>query len=283
LHRQPIYELAQVGEPKAALAAAAVAKLNPTVRVETHAERFGPDNALHLVQAHDVVVDCTDNFRTKFLINDAAVLAGRPAVFASVYQYEGQLQVYQPLASHACLRCLWPDATPDGIVGNCAEAGVLGPVPGAFGALQALLTLKILLKMHGQLEGELLLMDFTTFTSTKLKAPRRRECVAPRCAVVRELERDDADIEIALDSLEEAARTFRLIDVRTPEEFAVEPTTARHVPMATLLADPATLTENARYLLVCASGKRSLAAARELRKLGLSVRSLAGGLQGLKH
>jgi adenylyltransferase/sulfurtransferase len=283
LHRQPIYELAQVGEPKVVLAAAAVAKLNPTVSVETHAERFGPDNALRLVQAHDVVVDCTDNFRTKFLINDAAVLAERPAVFASVYQYEGQLQVYQPLASHACLRCLWPDATPDGIVGNCAEAGVLGPVPGAFGALQALLALKILLKMRGQLEGELLLMDFTTFTSTKLKAPRRRECAAPHCTLVRELEREDADIELALDSLEEAARTYRLIDVRTPEEFAIRPTAARHVPMATLLADPATLAENAQYLLVCASGKRSLAAARELRKLGLSVHSLAGGLQGLKH
>jgi adenylyltransferase/sulfurtransferase len=283
LHRQPIYELAQVGRSKAALAAAAVAKLNPTVQVETHAERFGADNALRLVRAHDVVVDCTDNFRTKFLINDAAVLAERPAVFASVYQYEGQLQVYQPLDSHGCLRCVWAEATADGLVGNCAEAGVLGPVPGAFGSLQALLTLKILLKMRGQLEGELLLMDFTTFTSTKLKAPRRRECVAPRCAVVRELERDDADIEIALDSLEEAARTFRLIDVRTPEEFAAQPTMARHVPMAALLADPATLAENGPYLLICASGKRSLAAARELRKLGRSVRSLAGGLQGLKH
>jgi rhodanese-related sulfurtransferase len=100
---------------------------------------------------------------------------------------------------------------------------------------------------------------------------------------VRELEREDADIEIALDSLEEAARTFRLIDVRTPEEFAVRPTAARHVPMATLLADPALLAENAQYLLVCASGKRSLAAARELRKLGISVRSLAGGLQRLEH
>jgi len=283
LHRQPIYELAQVGEPKAALAAAAVVKLNPTVHVDTHAERFGADNALRLVQAHDVVVDCTDNFRTKFLINDAAVLAERPAVFASVYQYEGQLQVYQPLDSHACLRCLWPDATPDGIVGNCAEAGVLGPVPGAFGALQALLTLKILLKMHGQLEGELLLMDFTTFTSTKLKAPRRRECVAPRCTLVREIEREGADIEIALSSLEEAARTHRLVDVRTLEEFAAEPSPARHIPMAALLADPGALAENAEYLLICASGKRSLATARELRKLGINVHSLAGGLQGLKH
>jgi molybdopterin/thiamine biosynthesis adenylyltransferase/rhodanese-related sulfurtransferase len=283
LHRQPIYELAQVGRPKAALAAAAVAKINPTVQVETHAERFGADNALQLVQAHDVVVDCTDNFRTKFLINDAAVLAGRPAVFASVYQYEGQLQVYQPLDSHGCLRCVWAEATADGLVGNCAEAGVLGPVPGAFGALQALLTLKILLRMHGQLEGELLLMDFTTFTSMKLKAPRRPECVAPGCAFVRELERDDSDLEVVLGSLEEAARTFRLIDVRTPEEFAVRPTPARHVPMAALLADPALLAEDGQYLLVCASGKRSLAAARELRRHGCSVRSLAGGLQGLQH
>ena len=241
------------------------------------------DNARHLVEAHDVVVDCSDNFRTKFLINDAAVLAERPAVFASVYQYEGQLQVYQPLESHACLRCLWPDATPDGVVGNCAEAGVLGPVPGAFGALQALLTLKILLKMRGRLEGELLLMDFTTFTSTKLRAPRRRECIAPGCTLVRELEREDADIEIALSSLEEASRTYRLVDVRTPEEFAVEPTPARHIPMAALLADPGALAENADYLLICASGKRSLASARELRKLGIKVHSLAGGLQGLKH
>ena len=107
--------------------------------------RLTADNALDLIGAHDIVVDCSDNFRTKFLINDAAVLAQRPAVFASVYQYEGQLQVYKPEPRHACLRCLWPEATADGVVGNCAEAGVLGPVPGTFGALQALLTLKILL------------------------------------------------------------------------------------------------------------------------------------------
>ena len=283
LHRQPIYELAQVGERKAALAAAAVARLNPAVRVETHAERFDTGNALSLVRAHDIVVDCTDNFRTKFLINDAAVLAARPAVFASVYQYEGQLQVYKPAPSHACLRCLWPDATADGVVGNCAEAGVLGPVPGTFGALQALLTLKILLAMQGQLEGELLLMDFTSFSSMKLKAPRRPECAAPHCALVRELVRDDADIEIAIDSLEEAGRSYELIDVRTAEEFAARPTTARHVPMASLLADSQALAHEPEYLLICASGKRSLAAARELRRKGLRARSLAGGLTSLKH
>src|SRR5271156_6133531 len=205
LHRQPIYALAEVGGMKAALAAAAVARINPAVRIEPHGVRFDADNALTLVRAHDVVVDCSDNFRTKFLINDAAVLARRPAIFASVYQYEGQLQVYKPLETHACLRCLWPDATADGVVGNCAEAGVLGPVPGTFGSLQALLTIKILLDMSGQLDGELLLLDFMNFSSLKLKAPRRDGCRAPECALIRSLTPEDRDIEIRLRSLHEAA------------------------------------------------------------------------------
>src|SRR5580693_8647612 len=176
LHRQPIFALEDAGRQKAALAAAAVQRINPAVRVELHALRLDADNALALIRGYDVVVDCSDNFRTKYLINDAAVLAHRPAVFASVYQYEGQLQVYKPEPRHACLRCLWPDAVADGVVGNCAQAGVLGPVPGAVGALQALLAIKILLGIAGQLDGELLLLDFMNFSSLKLKAPRRAEC-----------------------------------------------------------------------------------------------------------
>src|ERR1700677_3836789 len=284
LHRQPLYALADVGKPKAALAKAAVARLNPEVHVETHATRFTADNALALVREHDVVVDCSDNFLTKFLINDAAVLARRPAVFASVYQYEGQLQVYEPSASHACLRCLWPEATLDGVVGNCAEAGVLGPVPGAFGALQALLTLKILLKLSGRLAVEHLSLDFTSFTATKLKAARRPDCPAPGCALIRELRREETDIEVRVASLAAAREQhFEPIDVRTAEEVAAQPAEARHIPMASLLAEPKLLAPGPHYLLLCASGKRSLAAARELRKRGLDVRSLAGGLQSLKR
>jgi sulfur-carrier protein adenylyltransferase/sulfurtransferase len=282
LHRQPLYTLADVGESKAALARAAVLAINPTVTVETHPTRFNADNALELVRACDVVVDCSDNFRTKFLINDAAVLARRPAVFASVYQYEGQIQVYRPAATHACLRCLWPDATADGVVGNCAEAGVLGPVPGAFGCLQALLTLKLLLGIPGQLDGELLLMDFMSFGSTRLKAPRRAECVAPDCALIRNLPGEEQDIEITLPSLAAAARRFELIDVRSAEEFSARPTPSRHIPLAALLADSDALAPGASYLLLCASGKRSLTAARALRKRGFDARSLAGGLQALE-
>jgi sulfur-carrier protein adenylyltransferase/sulfurtransferase len=284
LHRQPIFALADVGKAKVELAMAAVKRINPTVQVELHAERFDADNAVDLVRAYDVVVDCSDNFRTKYLINDAAVLTHRPAVFASVYQYEGQLQVYKPTLDHACLRCLWPDAIADGVVGNCAEAGVMGPVPGTFGTLQALIALKILLGLSGQLAGELLLLDFTNFSSLKIKAPRRAECVAPACAHIRDFARADSNIEIVFSSLAAAAeRGLEVIDIRTAEEVAARPAAARHIPMAKLLANPGLLEPAREILLVCATGKRSVATAQELRKRGICVRSLAGGLQNLER
>jgi sulfur-carrier protein adenylyltransferase/sulfurtransferase len=283
LHRQPLFALAEVGQQKVALACAAVKRINPSVRVESRAVRLDADNALSLIRDYDLTVDCSDNFRTKYLINDAAVLAQRPAIFASVYQYEGQLQVYKPESNHACLRCLWPDAMADGVVGNCAEAGVLGPVPGIFGTLQALLAIKILLKLSGQLEGELWLLDFTNFSSLKLKAPRRAECRAPDCAHIREIAAEDAGIEIVLPTLDEALRRgLDLIDIRTAEEYAAQPTAGRHIAMPLLLANPGLLAQGRETVLLCASGKRSLAAARELRKRGLSVRSLAGGLINLE-
>jgi sulfur-carrier protein adenylyltransferase/sulfurtransferase len=279
LHRQPLYALADTGKPKVALARDAILAINPSITVDTHATRLSADNALDLVGAYDLVIDCSDNFLTKFLINDAAVLARKPAVFASVYQYEGQLQVFKPEAGHACLRCLWPDATADGLVGNCAEAGVLGPVPGIFGSLQALVALKVLLGLAGQLAGELLLLDFANFSSTKLKARRRAACVAPDCILIRGLDAIDGDITVP--SLADASdRDLEAIDIRNDDEVVERPSEMRHIPMPALLAQPDLLSATGRYLLVCASGKRSLATARELRKRGLTVYSLLGGLQG---
>lgn len=283
LHRQPLYAHADVGLPKGELARRAVQSINPEVAVELHPARFAAHNALGLVRAYDVVVDCSDNFRTKFLINDAAVLAGRPAVFASVYQYEGQLQVYEPHAGHACLRCLWPDALIDGVVGNCAEVGVLGPVPGALGAMQALLTLKILTAMPGRLTGELLLIDFNRFSITKLKSPRRPGCVAPGCALIHEIPAEEADLEIELPSLHAAReRQLEVIDIRSAEEVAAAPVSVRHIAMPALLAQPQLLAAGGPYVLLCSSGKRSLAVARALRAQGVKVRSLAGGLDALR-
>jgi molybdopterin/thiamine biosynthesis adenylyltransferase/rhodanese-related sulfurtransferase len=283
LHRQPIYGLADVGRPKTELARDAIAAINPQVRVEIHPSRFDAGNALELIGSHDIVVDCTDNFRTKYLINDAAVLAHKPAVFASVYQYEGQLQIYKPDPQHACLRCLWPEAIGDGVVGNCAEAGVLGPVPGALGAMQALLTLKILLNMAGQLGDELLLLDFMNFSTLKIKARRRAECRAPACAHIRAIAGASQEIEVPVGSIEEAVRRgFEVIDIRSAEEIASHPSGMRHVPMQDLLADPDLLPSGRPILLLCASGKRSLATAEALLKRGIAVQSLAGGLRGLQ-
>ncbi|HUX73274.1 MAG TPA: ThiF family adenylyltransferase [Steroidobacteraceae bacterium] len=282
LHRQPLYALDDAGGRKCELARTALARINPTVRIETHALRFDAGNALDLVGRYDAVIDCSDNFRCKFLLSDAAVLARKPAVFASVYQFEGQLQVYKPEAGHACLRCLWPEATADGIVGNCAEAGVLGPVPAALGAMQALLALKILLDIPGQLASELLLIDFMDFSTLKLRAPRRSACPAPGCSLVLPPAPEVPELAIHMRSLAEAAaRGLQVIDIRSDAEVAALPTSARHIAMPALLANPGLLSPQFSYLLICASGTRSLSAARALHARGLSVRSLAGGLQAL--
>ena|ERR1700742_1551943 len=284
LHRQPIYSLADAGKPKAELARDAIIAINPSIRVEIHAARFDAGNALELIRGHDIVADCTDNFRTKYLINDAAVLAHKPAVFASVYQYEGQLQVYKPDPQHACLRCLWPDAVSDGVVGNCAEAGVLGPVPGALGAMQALLILKILLNVSGQLNDELLLVDFMNFSALKIKASRRAECLAPACTRIRAIPGAAEDIEVVVDSLDQAARRgFEVIDIRDAEEITALPSGMRHIQMHDLLAHPELLPSGRPILLLCASGRRSLATAEALAKQGIAVRSLAGGLRDLER
>jgi adenylyltransferase/sulfurtransferase len=286
LHRQTLYALADCGQPKAELAAARVRALNPEVQTRVHLERLEAANAPEIVRDHDVIVDCSDNFATKFLLNDVAQRAGKILVLASVYQYEGQLQVVRgDRGDGACLRCVWPEATRDGLVGNCAEAGVLGPVPGVFGSLQALETLKILLDLPGQLRDELLLVDLATFASSRLRARRAAGCAHGVCARIAS-EPEPRALEREFDSLDAAiAAGYEILDVREPAEVEARPTPAQHarrLPVAELLRDPAVLDPSARWLIVCARGSRSLAVSQELRRRGFrAVESLRGGLAGL--
>jgi adenylyltransferase/sulfurtransferase len=289
LHRQTLYALADVGEYKAVLAAERIRALNPEVDARAHTVRLTAENAADLVTGYDLVIDCTDNFSTKFLLNDVCVRLRKPAIFSSVYQYEGQLQVVRPERDGACLRCVWPEATRDGLVGNCAEAGVLGPVPGVFGCLQALEALKTLLDLRGQLGDELLVLDLLTMSTSRVRIRRSPSCPdhasarvtrsPPAAATV-------ANLELEFDALEEADRQgLQVIDIREPREVADLPTpsaTARHIPMAELLHGSAQLAPNGKYLLVCASGRRSFAAAEELRSRGFNeVYSLRGGVMAL--
>ncbi len=283
LHRQTLYSLADIGKPKASLAAQRLRALNPEVNTRAHLERFTAGNAAGLLADYDLIVECSDNFATKFLVNDAALAARKPAIFASVYQYEGQLQVYRAADDSACLRCLWPEATRDGVVGNCAEAGVLGPVPGVLGSLEALEALKLLLGLPG-VANEIVLLDLLTLEQRKLRTTRRADCNhSPRLVAPT----PTADLEMVFAELAPAvAAGFKVIDVRELDEVRETPiprAAATHIPLPTLLATNGNLDRNERYLLVCARGSRSRAAAEHLREHGFEQAfSLRGGVQALR-
>jgi adenylyltransferase/sulfurtransferase len=286
LHRQPLYALEDTGQSKAALAAKRLHALNPEVVIRVHRERFDHSTAARLLADYNLVVDCTDNFAAKFAVSDAAVRAGKPAVFASIYQYEGQLQVYAPDEASACLRCIWSEATRDGLVGNCAQAGVLGPVPGVLGSLQALEAIKLLLGWPSPTRSSLLLLDLRTLTTRSLAARRSAACGNGTCVRLPAVAvGDDRPLEVADVN---AARQLgcEVIDVREIEEVRANPLPlpSRHVPSSALLSGAATLAPGGTYLLVCARGVRSRAVAAELRLRGVAnVYSLQGGALALQR
>jgi adenylyltransferase/sulfurtransferase len=284
LHRQTWYSLVDCGREKALLAADRVRALNPEVRAEAHVARLGADNVARLCEGHDLIIDCSDNFSTKFLLNDFSLRAGKPVLFASVYQYEGQLQFVRGDAASPCLRCVWPEAR-DGLVGNCAEAGVLGPVPGVFGSLQALEALKFLLGLPG-LGDEVLIFDLVTLSTQRLRARREAACTAHGGSGLAASTAPAATLDIAFDSLADAQTAgFQIIDVRDARERDAEPVPlpSIHLPMTRLLTGASSLDLDARYLLVCATGTRSAAAADLLRSQGVrDCLSLRGGLKLLK-
>jgi adenylyltransferase/sulfurtransferase len=286
LHRQTWYALADCGREKSTLAAERVNALNPEVHVQAHALRLDAGNADRLAEGYDLILDCSDNFTTKFLLNDLALRTRKPVLFASVYQYEGQLQLVRGDDASACLRCVWPTATRDGIVGNCAEAGVLGPVPGVFGSLQALEALKLLLGIPGLEPGDMLVFDLLTLGTQRLKASRAADCDAHRRVGLALPTPLPQELEVQFESLADAqAAGFLFVDVRDARERAEDPlpAPALNLPMSKLLTDATMLDSGGRYLLICATGKRSAAAADLLRSQGFNdCRSLRGGIKGLK-
>ncbi len=181
LQRQVAHSTDRLGQGKAVSAAAAAAALNPLVTVETHPVRLTAENALGLFAAYDIICDGSDNFPTRFLVADAAVLARRTLVSAAVLRFEGQLSVFRPHADPAgpCYRCLYPEPPPEGLVPSCGEAGVLGAVTGVMGTLQATEVLKEILGLGESLSGRLLIWDAlaTRFRTVRL----HRDPACPLC------------------------------------------------------------------------------------------------------
>jgi adenylyltransferase/sulfurtransferase len=289
LHRQVMYSASDIGQSKAELARRRIAALNPAVAVHTYAAPLHAGNVTEVFAHYDLVVECTDDMRSRYLSSDAAVLTGTPLVLASVYQYEGQLQVVTSLPGDPCLRCLWPQEPAPGAAGSCVESGVLGPVPGVLGAMQAIEALKLLLDLPRPTDPALLLVNLLDHTMQRLPIDAARGCALHGgCVEVArhalEQAQDEGEVDLAFERLDDAiAAGFALVDIREPAEIAAAPieAPARCVPSGQLAACAAELGQG-RVLLVCASGKRSGFAARQLRGQGLrQVHSLAGGLAAL--
>jgi molybdopterin/thiamine biosynthesis adenylyltransferase/molybdopterin synthase catalytic subunit len=265
LHRQVIFEASDRGEAKVMLAAQRLRRLNPNVTVIEHPGRLEPENAENLVDQYDIVVDGTDNFATKLLLNSTCHKLGKPLVAASVHRFEGHVLTVKPESAGGCLRCLWPEAPYDGCVGTCAETGVLGVVPGLFGILQANEVIHLALSWP-TLAEHLLTFDLRSYESMRLRRRRREEC--PVCGT--------GEPELPIQINLERARTMRMVDIRELDEEPRPGFELERIPRARL-----GLTLEGPICLVCQRGARSTAAAMELRAAGVEAYSLRGGLDAL--
>jgi adenylyltransferase/sulfurtransferase len=288
LPRQVLYAAADVGRSKLAAAADRLAAQNPHVAIVTHGEAFGVANARRLVDAYDVVIDGTDNFATRYLVNDACVLAGRPNVYGSVSQFDGQAAVFA-VPGGPCYRCLHPEPPPPDLIPNCAEAGVLGVLPGLIGTIQATEAIKLLSGAGEPLVGRLLLFDALRMSCRTLTLPRDPEC--PVCGdrpSIRELASYDvpctpgAPTVMNIDQLRQWRKdgtTHTLIDVREPSEHAASRIEGSIlIPLATLPGQLDLIPVDRPVVVHCKSGGRSAHAVQFLRSKGYDAHNLAGGM-----
>ncbi|HEX2189246.1 MAG TPA: molybdopterin-synthase adenylyltransferase MoeB [Longimicrobiaceae bacterium] len=306
LQRQVLHGTGDVGRPKLDSARDRIGELNPHVRVEPHPVRLTSDNAREIVREYDVVVDGTDNFPTRYLVNDACVLEGKPNVYGSILRWEGQASVFWAERG-PCYRCLFRDPPPPGLVPSCAEGGVLGVLPGIVGTLQAAETLKLLLGAGDTLVGRLLLLDALRMRFRELKLRKDPEC--PVCGerpTIRELidyerfcgvPQDKETEEVMADTnevpeitpTELKARLDRgdrltIIDVREPHEWEIgnlEEHGARLIPLGQIEERAGEIDPEDEVVLQCRSGARSAKALEALRGKGYSrLWNLKGGILG---
>lgn len=282
LHRQPIYAAQDLGKSKAELSANHLAELNPHITIRTYPFRLTAENAIRTMGDYDIILDCTDNFQTKFLINDASFFTRKPVVRASIYQFEGQIQTYIPKRGDACLRCLWAETPQEGCVGTCSQVGVLGPVPGFFGVLQAVEALKFFLGMPILKSNQILFSDLISYTQQIISFERNPCC--PLCGDVPKIKQlvDKEAWELQPSDLMNAP--FQLIDIREPIETDTQPYHGPCELMPLSSFTPNKLQRETSYAIFCQRGLRSARLVQTLRHQGLSnVYSVIGGIERLAN
>ncbi len=303
LQRQILHDTPSVGLPKIDSALARLRALNPHIDVVPHADGVTATNALELFSAYDVIVDGTDNFPTRYLNNDAAVLAGRPLVYGSIFQFEGQVSVFDPRKGAPCYRCLFPEPPPPGSVPNCGEAGVLGAVCGTIGSLQALEAIKLILGVGEPLHGRLVVFDALALRFRTINV--RRDPACPICGTaptIRSLRpeaysfgcatpaaagpaapdtAEAAPFEIAPRAARERLdRGAALLDVREPYEHAIcRIPGSRLLPMRQVPSVLNDLPRDRDLLVLCHHGARSARVVEFLRANAFDrAINIAGGI-----
>lgn len=280
LQRQILFNVNDVGHSKAETAKSRLEALNPHINIIVYKTRFTRENALELVSQYDVVADGTDNFPTRYLVNDACVLAGKVNVYASIFQFEGQVSVFNFLNADGTrgpnYRDMFPEPPPPGLVPNCAEGGVLGVLPGIIGSMQASEVIKVVTGVGEPLAGRLFLFDAASFTTRILKvqkspATKITELINYEqfCGIEPPAEKR-AVKEVSVQELHELFEQsvdFQLIDVREPHEYAVANLDGELIPLATVAGAAHRISKNKKVIVHCRSGVRSANAIRELEDL----------------
>jgi adenylyltransferase/sulfurtransferase len=299
LQRQVIHFTKDVGRPKIDSAAEKMQALNPNVEIVKHEVALSSENALGIIKDYDYVVDGTDNFPTRYLVNDACVLLGKPNVYGSIFRFEGQATVFA-YAGGPCYRCLYPEPPPPGLVPSCAEGGVLGILPGTIGLIQATETVKLILGIGEPLVGRLLLYDALGMRFRELKLRRNPECPicgdhrtitrlidyhqfcgVPQQPAKQESQLTESEIEVTeVKEKSDRGDKFVLIDVREPHEHQIcNIAAAKLIPLGEIGKRLGELDLEADIVIHCKSGMRSARACGILRAAGFKhVRNMKGGI-----
>ena len=297
LQRQIIHGTSDVGRPKVDSAYDKLKDINPNVEVRVHEEALTSENAFEIFEDYDVIVDGTDNFPTRYLVNDACVLLNKPNVYGSIFRFEGQASVFYA-EEGPCYRCLYPEPPPPGLVPSCAEGGVLGILPGAIGTIQATETVKLLLGIGEPLIGRLLLYDALGMRFREMKLRKDPNC--PVCGenpTVTELidyqefcgipqanaaEQENGVPEITVEELKQKldnSEDINVLDVREPHEYEVANIGVRLIPLGELSQRLAELEQDDILAIHCKTGARSARAVKLLQDAGFeNVYNVKGGI-----
>jgi adenylyltransferase/sulfurtransferase len=297
LHRQVLHATSMIGTPKVQSAVRTIAEINPNVCVEAHETQLTSANAIDILRGYDLIVDGSDNFATRYLVNDATVMLGLPNVYGSVYRFEGQASLFDARRG-PCYRCVFPQPPPPGAVPSCAQAGVLGVLPGIIGLIQATEAVKLIAGIGESLLGRLLLFDALEMKFRELKLRKDPDCpvcgerptitqlqdyeqVCGDAPMARNGEAENAEVTVQqLKAKLDAGEAFELLDVRRPDELEIAwlPHT-KWIELRELRNRMSELDKNSEIIVFCQAGVRSARATQWLRDAGFTkAKNLIGGI-----